>query len=450
VSFAHGMASSRGLIARRPARRTPRVPGEVVRFVAAIIATASIIGVGVFLGLSQLTTAEAQRGAEEIARVQGLGVVRPILSDQVMRGDPTALAQVDEVVRNRVLDARTVRVKIWDRTGRILYSDESRLIGETFPLGADELDALGSNKVDSSVSDLSRPENRFERPFGKLLEVYLPLETPSGAMVLFETYQEFASVEAQQSRMMLEIGPVLLAGLLLLMVLAVPLAWSMARRLEAAGLQNTALVARAVEASETERKKIASDLHDGVVQRLVGTAMSLGAASRNGATQSGDSVMAHALQGGAAELREAVRELRTLIVKIAPTDLTGDTLQDALEDLVQPLRASGVEASVRCGDSRLDPEEAKLVFRVAQEALRNVARHSGAKRVTVDLASSVGGRTLTVSDDGRGLDPEELMASRRSGHVGLALLKSLAEDGGGTLRVTSTPGLGCSVELSLP
>jgi len=433
-----------------PARRTPRVPSEVIRFVAAIIATASIIGVGVFLVLSQLTTAEAQRGAEEIARVQGLGVVKPILSDQVMRGDPAALAQVDEVVRNRVLDARTVRVKIWDRTGRILYSDEARLIGETFPLGADELDALGSNKVDSSVSDLSRPENRFERPFGKLLEVYLPLQTPSGAMVLFETYQEFASVEAQQSRMMLEIGPVLLAGLLLLMVLAVPLAWSMARRLEAAGLQNAALLARAVEASETERKKIASDLHDGVVQRLVGTAMSLGAASRNGATQSGDSAMAHALQGGAAELREAVRELRTLIVKIAPTDLTGDTLPDALEDLVQPLRASGVEAAVRCRDCRLDPEEAKLVFRVAQEALRNVARHAGAKRVTVDLASSVNGRTLTVSDDGRGLDPEELMASRRNGHVGLALLKSLAEDGGGTLRVTSTPGLGCSVELSLP
>jgi signal transduction histidine kinase len=304
--------------------------------------------------------------------------------------------------------------------------------------------------VDSYVSDLTRPENRFERPFGKLLEVYLPLQTPSGAMVLFETYQEFASVEAQQSRMMLEIGPLLIGGLALLLILSVPLAWSMARRLETAGRQNAALLARAVEASETERKKIASDLHDGVVQRLVGTAMSLGAASRNGGAQSGDSAMAQALQGGAAQLREAVRELRTLIVKIAPTDLTDDTLPEALDDLVQPLRASGVDVAVRCQDCRLDPDEAKLMFRVAQEALRNVARHAAAKHVRVDLAGSVEGRTLTVSDDGRGLDPDDLTASRRNGHVGLALLKSIAEDGGGKLKVTSPPGRGCTVELILP
>ena len=162
--------------------------------------------------LSQEATAEAQRSAEEIARVQGLGVVQPVLTDKLLQGESASLAEMDRVVRSSVLDARTVRVKIWDASGRIVYSDESRLIGQTFPLGLDEQDALRSNLVDSGVSDLSRPENRFERPFGHLLEVYLPLKTPSGNKVLFETYQEFASVEAQQSRMMLEVGPVLLVG----------------------------------------------------------------------------------------------------------------------------------------------------------------------------------------------------------------------------------------------
>jgi two-component system, NarL family, sensor kinase len=438
---------------RRHGTGRPRVPSEVVRFVAAVVVVASIIGAGGFIILSQESTAEAQRSAEEIARVQGLGVVQPVLTDQVLQGDPAGLAAIDRVVRSRVLDARTVRVKIWDSSGRIVYSDESRLIGQTFPLGSNEQAALRSNLVDSDVSDLSRPENRFERPFGQLLEVYLPLQTPSGNRVLFETYQEFASVQAQQSRMMLEFGPVLIVGLLLLLVLEVPLAWSMARRLQMAGVEREALLTRAVEASETERRKIASDLHDGVVQRLVGTGMSLGAASqkvdRSGAGQT-DPLIAQVLQTGASELREAVRELRTLIVKIAPTGLSGETLSDALTDLVEPMRASGIEAEVRFGECRLDAAEAKLMFRVAQEALRNVARHSGARHVRVEVATLATGRTLTVSDDGRGFDPDALADSRREGHVGLTLLKSLAQDGGAQLRVVSSPENGSLVEMRLP
>lgn len=415
-----------------------------------VVVVASIIGVGGFFVLSQEAVAEAERSAEEIARVQGLGVVQPVLTDQVLQGDAAALSDLDRIVRLRVLDARTVRVKIWDESGRIVYSDESRLIGQTFPLGSSELATLKSNVVDSDVSDLSRPENRFERPFGQLLEVYLPLKTPSGTAVLFETYQEFASVQAQQGRMMLEFGPVLILGLLLLLVFEAPLAWSMARRLEAAGIEREALLMRAVEASETERRKIAGDLHDGVVQRLVGTGMSLGAASQK--LEHGgkaDPSIAKALSQGAVELREAVRELRTLIVKIAPSGLSSDTLADALGDLAEPLRAGGVEVEVHYEDCPLDPAEARLVFRVAQEALRNVARHSGAKHVRVAVTASNGKRRLTISDDGRGFDQAALEDRRRNGHMGLALLTSLAEDGDCELHVASSPGLGCRVEMTL-
>jgi len=418
-----------------------------------VVVVASIIGAGGFIVLSQESTAEAQRSAEEIARVQGLGIVQPVLTDPLLQGDSAAVGAMDRVVRARVLDARTVRVKIWDSSGRIAYSDESRLIGQSYPLGSNERAALQSNQVDSDLSDLTRPENQFERPFGQLLEVYLPLQTPSGTRVLFETYQEFASVQAQQTRMMLEFGPVLVVGLLLLLLIEVPLAWSMARRLERAGVEREALLTRAVEASEVERRKIASDLHDGVVQRLVGTGMSLGAASRSaeqGGSGQKDPLTAKVLQRSANELREAVRELRTLIVKIAPTGLSGETLSDALTDLTEPMRASGIEAEVRFGECRLNPAEAKLMFRVAQEALRNVARHSGAKHVTVEVATLPTGRMLTVFDDGRGFEPDTLASSRREGHVGLTLLKSLAQDGGAQLRVVSSPEKGTVVEMKLP
>jgi len=352
-----------------------------------------------------------------------------------------------------VLDDRTVRVKIWAASGRIIYSDEPQLIGETFALGANEKTALATNLVDSYVSDLSRPENRFERGFGELLEVYLPLKAGTGEVVLFETYQEFASVQAQQRRMLLEFGPVLVGGLLLLLILEAPLAWSMARRLEVAGRERELLLTRAVDASEGERRRIASDLHDGVVQRLAGTGMSLSAAALRIDRDPGgpaDEAVATAVRQGAAELREAVRELRTLTFKIAPAGLTPEGLPDALLDLIEPLRADGVETKLDYGDSTFDAKEARLVFRIAQEAVRNVVRHSGAKHLKIEVATTPAGRLLAVTDDGAGFDPQALAASHRDGHLGLALLQSLAEDGGATLTVRSASGEGTRVEMRLP
>jgi two-component system, NarL family, sensor kinase len=424
-----------------------------VRFVAAVVIVTTAIGVGAYLLMSQEATAEAQRSAQEIARVQGVGVVEPVLFEGLLTGDRAAIAAVDQVVRGRVLDPHTtVRVKIWDASGKILYSDEARLIGQTFPLGAPELQALRANLIDSYVSDLTRPENRYERSFGKLLEVYLPLRMTSGEKVLFETYQEFASVEAQQQRIMLKFGPVMVGGLVLLLVLELPLAWSMVRRLQRAGLERETLLRRAVDASEGERRRIARDLHDGVVQRLVGSSMSLAAAglSAEGQQNGGSTVpVAQTFQSNAAEIRGAIRDLRSLIVKIAPTDLTAENLPEALIDLAGPLRAAGIDVEVNAAPCPIEPDQALLIFRVAQEALRNVARHSRAKHVTVEVRESAAGCVLSVADDGKGFDPDLLAASRREGHVGLTLLQTLAEDGGGRLRVRSKPGEGTRVEMTL-
>ena len=89
-----------------------------------------------------------------------------------------------------------VRVKIWDARGRILYSDVRALIGTRYQLGDDELRALRTGGTKAELSDLGRPENRFERGFGNLLEVYLGVRTPTGQRVLFEDYQRFSSVSA--------------------------------------------------------------------------------------------------------------------------------------------------------------------------------------------------------------------------------------------------------------
>ena len=423
------------------------IPPEVWRFISAVVVVTVAIGVVLYVLISQEATVEAERSAQEVARVQGLGVVEPVLTDGILSSDLATLDTIDRVVRNRVLDARTVRVKIWNSSGRILYSDEGRLVGKSFALGDDEENVLRQDLVDSSLSDLSKPENQYERSFGKLLEVYLPLRTPTGQKVLFETYQEFASVQAQQRQVMLEVGPVLAAGLLMLLILELPLAWSMARGLRKAAREREMLLRRAVDASEGERRRIARDLHDGVVQRLAGTSMSLSAAALGG---NGEQHRADVLNESASAVREAIRELRSLIVKIAPSGLNGDNLPDALSDLAEPLRALGVEVPLNAEPCRLDSDRAQLVFRVAQEALRNVARHAQAKHVTVEVRSDGAGCRLTVSDDGKGFDPELGDISQRQGHLGLKLLQTLAEDGNARLRVTSAPGKGSSIEMKLP
>jgi two-component system NarL family sensor kinase len=424
-------------------------PGILWRFVAAVVLVTAAIGVALYYLISQEAIAEAQRSAQDVARVQGLGVVEPALTDGILSGDAAAIAGIDRIVVGRVLDSRTVRVKIWNSSGTILYSDEPRLIGRTFSLGEDEQAVLRADIVDSSVSDLSRPENQYERSFGKLLEVYLPLRTPSGQKVLFETYQEFASVEAQQRRITIEFGQVLGAGLLVLLILQLPLAWSMARGLQHAAREREMLLRRAVEASEGERRRIARDLHDGVVQRLAGTSMSLAAAALESDANHGTAVT-RVLKESAIGIREAIRELRSLIVKIAPSGLSAGNLGEALGDLAEPLRERGTEVEVVIEKCSLDDGRARLVFRVAQEALRNVARHARAHHVRLELRPNGSGCLLSVADDGVGFDPAAFRRAHRDGHMGLPLLQSLAEDGGAELRVNSAPGEGSRIEMRVP
>lgn len=93
-----------------------------------------------------------------------------------------------------LLDEDLVRVKLWSADGRILYSDENRLVGARYGIDEEDVEVLEAGGVEAEVSDLSNPENRFERRYRKLLEVYMGLVAPSGAPVLFETYFRFSAV----------------------------------------------------------------------------------------------------------------------------------------------------------------------------------------------------------------------------------------------------------------
>jgi two-component system NarL family sensor kinase len=341
-----------------------------------------------------------------------------------------------------VLSNSIVRVKIWDRTGKIVYSDEPRLIGSRYPLGPDETETLLHGGVTADLSDLRRPENRFERDAKKLLEVYLPVKTPGGEPLLFEAYLRYTSIAASARRVWLAFGPSIIGALLLLELIQVPLALRYSRRLRESQEERERLLQRALEASDLERRRIAHDLHDGVVQSLAGVSFSLAAA----AGKSGDPDSVAVLLEGAAATRQSVRELRTLLVDIYPPDLHRAGLAAALTDLLATFKGRGIEASAQIQTELvLQPAVEALLFRVAQEALRNALEHSGASRVTV-VVTDGHTVTLTVSDDGKGFDP----ASAGSQSFGLRLVGDLVRSAGGTLTVESSPGHGTAVTARVP
>ena len=433
----------------RSTSRTTSVSAAVAGFLVAGLVV--VVVIGVFLALAQRRTAvsEAIRDARTLTELEAQDVIGPALTDDALVPGP-AYDALDRVVRERVLGTRIVRVKIWDESGRVVYSDDRDLVGKRFDLPTDEREVLQeSRRTVAEITDLDEPENRDERRFGKLLQVYLGVRTPTGRPLLFETYQPYGGITTASRRMWSASLPVLLGGLVLLYLVQAPLAYRMATRLRAAQEQREQLLLSALGAADKERRRIASDLHDGVVQGLAGASYTLSAVAER-ASASGGGQLAYTAGRTAIELRRWVRELRSLIVTITPPALHDQGLGAALSDLASTLEARGVSVEVQVADD-LDLDEAteSLVYRVAQEAVRNVVRHAEASRVRLSVRNDAGTLRVEVADDGRGIDPAATSARRR-GSVGLELLRALVAENDGTLVVGPSTGGGTTLMMELP
>lgn len=423
----------------------------------------ALVGVASFILMRNIGNDQATANASELTRVIGQGVVEPELTAALLAGDPQAMARFDRLIKSTVIRDEVVRVKLWDESGRIIYSDEPRLIGEHFDLGDDELDTLHLGSADAQVSDLDEPENRFDRDNGKLLEAYSRVRGPGGQPLLFETYQEYSAITSSGNSLWLAFAPALGAGLILLYLVQLPLATSLARRVRGFHRDRVRLLERAVDASDMERRRIAGDLHDGAVQDLAGAALSLEGAARRLDSHGSDvdAEAASALRRGAAQTRGSVRSLRNLLVEIYPPSLQRAGLRSALEDLLAPIAARGIETGLDFDDSvDLDVEEEALCFRVTQESVRNTLKHAGAHRVDVALAPVESGTQLSVRDDGRGFvaarnDNGATHLNREEdddgkGHIGTHLMADLASQAGAKLEIDSAEGRGTTVRLLLP
>ncbi|HEX5951107.1 MAG TPA: sensor histidine kinase [Actinomycetota bacterium] len=423
--------------------RLGSVPRAVLTFALLGLVVLLLVGVTGVLVLRRLATEQAISQARDFTAFAAR-VVERRLDDGILTGDAQASLAVANVV-NAVVDDPVVRVKIWSADGEIVYSDESELIGERYELGEDELDAIEARGVTAEVSDLSKPENRFERRYGDLVEVYTSIRTPGGEPLLFETYQRSSSIEASEGDLLATFAPVLIVALVAFAAIEIPLAWVLARRVRGAQLDRERFLQRAVDASDRERRRIAGDLHDGPVQDLAGLAMQLSAAAER-SEEPERSTLAEA----AAATRASIRTLRSAVVGVYPPNLQQAGLGPALSDLTARLQQEGLAVSLQVADERFDPEIDALLYRACQEALRNVDAHAHASRVRVAVRREGSTAVLEVVDDGRGVAPAEVARARGEGHMGLQILEELVRDAGGTLRVAPADGGGTVVRVEAP
>lgn len=194
-----------------------------------------------------------------------------------------------------------------------------------------------------------------------------------------------------------------------------------------------------------ERNRLARDLHDSVKQQVFATIMQLGAART--LLDRDPEQARHALDDAEQLAQRAGAELNLVIHELRPVELDGKDLAGALRALVADWsRQTDVEVSTRVlGEQQVLPASIEYaLFRVTQEALANVARHSRARTAQVELSCTEDGATVMITDDGQGFDP-----TQPSDGVGLTSMRERVEALGGRLSITSRPGAGTSITVRL-
>lgn len=197
-----------------------------------------------------------------------------------------------------------------------------------------------------------------------------------------------------------------------------------------------------IQATETERAKLARELHDAPLQELAGVIKRLERVPQ--------------AQGEGDALRGIAQQLRDVTVQLHPPVLEDLGLVPALEFLVSqpPYRAAGAEVAVEVCDrttlhrsDRPPPDVELAIFRIAQEALGNAIRHSGALRIKIEGEVDGSRVVLAIADDGCGLDRAAEQRAVREGRLGLSSMQRRAESIGANLRLRSKPGRGTQVRV---
>ncbi|WP_207453411.1 sensor histidine kinase [Herbiconiux sp. SYSU D00978] len=438
-------AQRQTLVPERPDRRTEdrsEVREAVKRFLLIGLATLLFVSIPVALWI----LFHAERHALDNARTstQRLAdfAVGPLVTDELFAGDAEAIEGIDRRLDAWLNRGPVLRIKVWDENGRIVYSDVDQLIGEQFALPGWANELLDGGEGQATIEPQEDIENEFEENAGELVEVYVLSTAATGEPLIFEAYYDDDDVRAEQSAVLWETLPAVLVALVVLQIAQLVPAVALAKRIQHHEETRRTLMQRSIEASDLERRRIARDLHDEVIQDLAGLSYAMEAEQMRATPEQRPLfTQAHSI------LQDNVRTLRAMTRELYPTNLEQLGLPAALNRLADPLREAGIQVTVSGTDVGTLPRDTSAMFyRVAREALVNILKHARADTVELTLDSDDENTVLVIRDDGRGFDLE---AGPPDGHLGLQLMKDTIKDAGGSLEVVSRPGQGTVIEARM-
>jgi signal transduction histidine kinase len=201
-------------------------------------------------------------------------------------------------------------------------------------------------------------------------------------------------------------------------------------------------------AQEDERRRIAEDVHDDVVQVMTAVAVRLGLLRRRLL----DPAQLAVADGALATVEQAIVRLRALIFDLSPPTLDRYGLAAAVRLKLQQFETEG---GFRCQlhaevETEPEPGVRVLIYRVIQEALSNIRKHAEASRVVISISEDDAGVLVRVRDDGVGFSPSSGAVAANAGHLGFRTMHDRAQNAGGWLRIESTAGEGSTVSLWVP
>lgn len=212
-----------------------------------------------------------------------------------------------------------------------------------------------------------------------------------------------------------------------------------AKRIEALSASRGRLVGQVLTAEEGERRRLAQGLHDDAMQNLLTARQDL--EELNGG---------YAVRRVQATLDATIDQLRDAIFELHPAVLEQVGLVPAIEALVDRYcRRAGFQSSLHLRAPASRDHDA-LLFTICRELVGNAAAHSGATEIQVELAEHVGFVSLTVTDNGRGMEANALRVARENGHVGLASTAERVEALGGRFEIRNRPGMGIGISITVP
>lgn len=202
-----------------------------------------------------------------------------------------------------------------------------------------------------------------------------------------------------------------------------------------------------IAAQESERRRLAGDIHDGISQRLVSLSYRLDAAAH--AVGTDDNAEATEQLEKARDLVElALEEARSAIGGLRPPVLDDLGLAGGLASLAATIPE--VDLALELADNRLPEHVEVALYRIAQECLQNVVKHSRATTATVRFLVDAGVARLEVADDGIGIDGFDASSTRSPTSYGMLSMTERSELVGGRLEVRSTPGAGTTITVTVP